>query len=94
MTDDESFRDIKNPIVRWLVSQGVVSFLLVVIIMGGGYAIQWVVRDAVPAHLKMIQDGYRASEESHEKQLDKVIQAFEREMDRQTGSRKPVAHSE
>ncbi len=91
MGDNDSFQDVKNPLVRWAISQGVVSFLLIVIIAGGGYLARWAIADAVPAHLQMIQEGYKKQEESHDKQLERVIQAFEKELDRV--SNRPVAHS-
>lgn len=82
MTGNDEYKDIKNPIVRWLASQGIVSFLLVVIIVGGYYSLDWAMKEGVPMHLKMIQDGYDRCDAKHEQQLDKVIDSFEREMQR------------
>lgn len=80
-TSDE-FKDVKNPIVRWLMSQGLIAFLLASILGYFAYSLNWAMREGVPSHLRMIQEGYEKISDSNERQLGKVVEAFEREIQR------------
>lgn len=75
----------------WLFAQGVSTVLLCAILAALAYCGNYAVKTAIPAHLKQIQDGYLdAAKEhketvkdlnsSHERAVQKVTDAFDKEM--------------
>lgn len=74
--EGKSLRDIG---VRWLASQGASTILLTGILCAIGYGGWYGMHTAVPAHLDQIQKGYTELGERHEKVVDRIITAQDKE---------------
>lgn len=77
--------DVESGLLTWLYSQGVSTVLLVLILIAIYRAFYYVLKTAIPDHLKTIQDGYERIQTSHERQVVTLADTFrkERELERQ-----------
>lgn len=58
--------DAKSAFVKWVFGQEANTVALYLILAALGYGGWWTVTVGVPAHLKMIQDGYERLAQKHE----------------------------
>lgn len=59
------------------------SFLLLVVLLWGLWQFgRYVVTEGVPAHLEQIKAGYRELQAAHDRDLTRVVTAFDHEQDR------------
>ena len=83
----QSFSD-RDPItvvlLRWLSSQPFTNVLLLLVLSSGGWLAWYTINTAIPSHLKMIQDGYDRQRNQHTENLNRVIDSYERSLDRLT----------
>lgn len=93
MGEADTFDDVKNPILRYALRQGVTQFILLMILATMSYISYWGVTQGIPMHLQQIQQGYerietKYAEELHQIEeqrkdnLSRVIDAFEKALDR------------
>ncbi len=61
---------------RWLANQGVSTVVLFAILASGWYGGNYVVREAVPAHLRSIKEGYTEIEKSHREEREERDRRF------------------
>lgn len=72
--DNDDYKDVSNPYLRYAMKQGVTQFLLISILGVMLYLGVWIIQIGVPAHLKQIQAGYRESDERHAAQVLRITE--------------------
>lgn len=79
--------DIKAKAADWLLGQPFNNVLLVSILFAIGYGFHYAITIAVPAHLQMIQQGYREMEQSHKEERAQIMQMYDRWVNRGIGEK-------
>jgi hypothetical protein len=76
---DTEGRSLKEIAVQWLAAQGASTVLLTGILCAIAYGGYYGMHTAVPAHLDQIQKGYTELGERHEKVVERIITAQDKE---------------
>ena len=98
---DEAKKTLVEHAVKWAASQPLTNLILVAMLAAGGYFAWWLARDAVPAHIQMIQQGYKEQNEAHRETIQRIAESHRQErtewrqdvtgwLDRIDGVRRPV----
>lgn len=85
MADEPKTESAKSKAVDWLLGQPFNNVLLVAILGSIAYGFYYGVTVAVPAHLQMIQQGYREMEQSHKEERQQTMQMYDRWVNRSIG---------
>jgi len=73
---------LKTIALRWILSQGATTMLLVAILYAMWYFATYAVNVGIPAHLKQIQEGYNEQGKAHTQEVEKLAASFEKALDR------------
>lgn len=76
---DMDGKTLKEILVQWLAQQGASTVLLTGILCAIAYGGYYGMHTAVPAHLNQIQQGYTELGERHEKVVERIITAQDKE---------------
>lgn len=80
LTDEEIAKlGTKEIVIRWLMKQGPVTFLLFAILLAIGYGGYYTMTTAIPLHLQQIQAGYDRIANQHETTVQRVIASQDKE---------------
>jgi hypothetical protein len=79
---EEPKADMKSKAVDWLLGQPFNNVLLVAILGSLAYGMYYSITVAVPAHLQMIQQGYKEMEQSHKDERRETMQMYDRWVNR------------
>jgi len=76
--------------VDWMTGQSFNNVLLLCILVAGGWAIHFAITDAIPKHIREIQDGYKTLQEQHIQERETIRNQFdlwlERIIDKKIGN--------
>lgn len=82
MADEPKTESAKSKAVDWLLGQPFNNVLLVAILGSIAYGFYYGVTVAVPAHLQLIQQGYREMEQSHKEERQQIMNMYDRWVNR------------
>lgn len=88
MSEDKSSKwTVAEKTVEWLLGQPFNNIMLVAIFIAIGYGTKYVIQEAIPSHLKQIQEGYEKLDVNHRDERKQTQDWYERMMDRMEGKR-------
>ena len=73
---------LKELLIRWILSQGVSTILLMAILFGVYRGMDYAMDVAIPEHLRQIQSGYEKIENNHTKEVEALRKTFETSLER------------
>ena len=76
---DMEGKSLREILIQWLAQQGASTVLLTGILCAIAYGGYYGMHTAVPAHLNQIQQGYTELGERHEKVVERIITAQDKE---------------
>ena len=80
---------VKAKVVEWLTGQSFNNILLLTILVAIGAGGKYCLDVVIPAHLKMIQNGYERIDQTHRTEREETIRVYDRWLDLVAGSNKP-----
>jgi hypothetical protein len=85
--DHPSKWTVAEKTVEWLLGQPFNNIMLVLIFVSIAYGSRYVITEAIPSHLRQIQEGYRELDINHRDERLQTQEWYERMMDRMEGKR-------
>lgn len=71
-------RELLEKFVGWAFGQPFNNVILLLILAAGAWGGRYFVTEAVPLHLKQIQDGYERLTKSHETERERTLQTYDK----------------